>query len=156
MALPAQNIWLSRFFTFAIGTVAAASGAFWALKFSGVVNTKPSVSVDSQQQVASDVVSVARALGAADPAGASANATTQASSRFVLTGVLANPKSAGAALIAVDGKPARPFTVGATVGSDWVLRTLEPRRAILTAGNTDMVLELPALPGLLMVPVLNP
>ena len=156
MALPAQNIWFSRLITFAIGAVAAASGAFWALKFSSVAKTKPSVSIEAQLPLDANFISVARALGAVDPDGASANSTAQASSRFVLTGVLANPKSAGAALIAVDGKPAKPFTIGATVSSEWVLRSVQMRRAVLTAGSTDMILDLPALPNSLIAPPSTP
>lgn len=155
MALSAQNLWFSRSITFAIGAVAAASAAFWALKFNAVANTKPSVSVDAQQPVVADIVSVARALGAVDPSGASANASAQASSRFSLIGVLANPKSAGAALIAVDGKPAKPFSMGETVASDWVLRTVNLRSVVLTAGSTDMTLELPPLPNSLIVPAIT-
>ena len=156
MALPAQILWFSRLVTFAIGAVAAGSGAFWALKFTGVANTKPSVSVDAQQPSIADVVAVARALGAVDPTAASSQSSAMASSRFVLAGVLANPSRVGAALISVDGKPAKPFTVGTTVGSDWVLRSVQPRRAVLTAGQTDMVLDLPALTGVLTTPVAKP
>ena len=156
MALPAQILWLTRFVTFAIGAVAAGSGAFWAIKFSGVANTKPSVSVDAQQAVVANSIAVARALGALDPTAGSSNSTAMASSRFVLTGVFANPRSIGAALISVDGKPAKPFTVGATVGADWVLRSVQPRRAVLTAGQTDMVLDLPALAGALTTPAKTP
>jgi general secretion pathway protein C len=152
MALSAQNLWFSRSITFAIGAVAAASAAFWAFKFNGVANTKPSVSVDAQQPVVADVVSVARALGAVDPGAASANATSQASSRFSLIGVLAKPKSSGAALIAVDGKPAKPYSIGETVASEWVLRSVNLRSVVLAAGATDMTLELPPLPSSLIVP----
>ena len=61
MALPAQNIWFSRLITFAIGAVAAASGAFWALKFSSVAKTKPSVSIEAQLPVDTNFISVASA-----------------------------------------------------------------------------------------------
>ena len=156
MALPAQILWFSRLVTFAIGAVAAGSGAFWALKFSGVANTKPSVSVDVQQPIVADAVAVARSLGGVDPAAATSTSSALSSSRFVLAGVLANPQRIGAALIAVDGKPAKPFMVGANVGSDWVLRSVQPRRAVLSAGATDMVLDLPALAGALTAPAIKP
>jgi general secretion pathway protein C len=155
MALTAQNLWFSRSITFAIGAVAAASAAFWVFKFKGVANTKPMVSVDAQQSVIAEPASVSRALGGADPAGTSSNAMVQASSRFSLIGVLANPQSAGAALIAVDGKPAKPFTVGAKVASDWVIRSVQQRSVVLTLGTTDMTLELPPLPNSLIVPTVT-
>jgi general secretion pathway protein C len=156
MALPAQILWFSRFVTFAIGAVAAGSGVFWALKFSGVANTKPSVSVDSKPPVVANTIAVARALGGVDPAAATSSTSALSASRFVLAGVMANPQRAGAALIAVDGKPAKPFMVGATVGSDWVLRSVQPRRAVLSTGSTDMVLDLPALAGALTAPAIKP
>ena len=51
--------------------------------------------------------------------------------RFVLSGVIASRVGQGAALIAVDGKPARPFTVGAMLSPGYVLVSLAPREAML-------------------------
>ena len=52
----------------------------------------------------------------------------------------------GAALISLDGKPARPFRVGAQVDSGLVLQSLGPRQASLGAsvdGPTTVRLEMP-------------
>ena len=68
-------------------------------------------------------------------------------SRFQLQGVLAGGPDAGAALIAVDGKPAKPYRVGAVVADGWVLQSAQGRRVNLGAsmnGPQTLVLELPA------------
>ena len=156
MALSAQNFWLSRSTTFAIGAVAAASALFWALKFMSVSKNMPTVSVDAQQTVVADSMAVARSLGAADPTTTSANANAMASSRFVLAGIVGHTGKTGAALIAVDGKSARPFPVGSNVTSEWILRSVQPRRAVLASGPTEMVIEMPALPGALIAGITAP
>jgi general secretion pathway protein C len=70
------------------------------------------------------------------------------SSRFSLVGVVARPSHSGAALISVDGKPAKPFRVGAAVEPGLLLLSVEPRRAALgptVGGPPAFVLELPPL-----------
>ena len=57
-------------------------------------------------------------------------ATPEAASRFVLLGVVADTDGQGAALIAVDGKPPRPFRVGAKVADGYVLHSVSARAAI--------------------------
>ena len=51
--------------------------------------------------------------------------------RFVLSGVIASRVGQGAALIAVDGKPAQPFTVGSALAPGYVLVSVAPREAML-------------------------
>ena len=54
----------------------------------------------------------------------------------------------GAALIAIDGKPARPYRVGGVLEEGLVLQAVEGRRAVLAAsaeGPALLTLELPAL-----------
>jgi general secretion pathway protein C len=86
-----------------------------------------------------DTALVAKALGASGPLAApDAPAPVLASSRFVLVGVVASGAQ-GAALIAVDGKPAKPFAVGATVGDDFVLQSVQPRQAVLGIGAVGSV-----------------
>ena len=51
--------------------------------------------------------------------------------RFGLLGVVASGESSGVALIAIDGKPARPYRVGAEVADGWVVEKLAPRSAVL-------------------------
>jgi len=54
----------------------------------------------------------------------------------------------GVALIAVDGKPAKPYAVGARLDSDLVLQSVGLRTASLgpAQGGRSVVLELPRLP----------
>jgi len=71
---------------------------------------------------------LARALGASPSA---ASPPAGAANRFVLLGVVAGPSGRGAALISVDGKPARPFRPGEVVEGGMVLQSVLARRATL-------------------------
>lgn len=156
MALSLRIVWLSRLITFGLAAVAAASAVFWALQWSGAVAVTPVVAVEGLSPVTTDTTAVVRALGGAGSASLSssgASSTALASSRFALTGVVASNSQHGAALIALDGKPAKPYAVGARVGEDWVLQAVQPRRAVLVpvgaadapsvGRDTAVVLELP-------------
>jgi general secretion pathway protein C len=80
---------------------------------------------------------------------AAAPAAPALSSRFNLLGVVAGPgRAGGAALIAVDGKAAKPFRVGTPIDDTLVLQSVEGRRAVLAAadsGQPVLTLELPPL-----------
>jgi general secretion pathway protein C len=68
------------------------------------------------------------------------------SSRFHLLGVVADAGGHGAALIAVDGKPPKPYRVGAPIDQDLVLQSVGPRRATIApsmTGPASVTLELP-------------
>ena len=86
---------------------------------------------------------------------AAAQQAPEAPSRFRLIGVMAPRAPAeqaepgsGIALIAVDGKPAKPYPVGARLDSDLVLQSVGLRTASLgpAQGARSVLLELPALP----------
>ena len=91
---------------------------------------------------------LARVLGAL-PLAAQAAPAVQLSSRFALIGVLSGRASGGgAALIAVDGKPAKPFRVGATVDEGLVVQALGPRQAQLgpaVGEPATLTLDMPLL-----------
>jgi general secretion pathway protein C len=94
---------------------------------------------------------VAKALGAVTKPVADVTAPVLASSRFVLVGVVAHG-ARGAALIAVDGKLAKPYAVGATVGDDFVLKSVQSRQAVLrsaatstTQGGSELTLAMPVI-----------
>jgi general secretion pathway protein C len=61
--------------------------------------------------------------------------------------VVANRSQKGAALIAVDGKPPKPYRVGAPVDEGIVLQSVESRRAVLAGpdGAPVLTLDLPPL-----------
>ena len=67
---------------------------------------------------------------------------------IALVGVVAGRSRGGAALISVDGKPARPFRVGSAIDEGLWLSSVEGRRAVIAAtaaGPALLTLELPAL-----------
>lgn len=95
--------------------------------------------------VAADSDAVARLLGVL-PASSAAPVAPEAASRFALSGVVADPSRQGAALIAIDGKPPRPFRVGSKVGDNYVLQSVGLRSATLGAqvdGPAAFTLQLP-------------
>lgn len=143
MVTNSHSIWGVRLGTLGIWALAAASLAYWGLRLS-VHAPALVVPVAAPAAPAPDAQALARLLGAVP---AQAPVAASASSRFALVGVLAGRTSGGgAALIAVDGKPARPFRVGVTVEAGLVLQSLEPRQARLGAsvdGPATLTLEMP-------------
>ena len=139
--------------TFVVAALAAASAAYWGLRLVGTGDTGGLVQTTGMPAAqAVDSQAVARALGGAVAADAAALAppvvAAAASSRFALLGVVADSASSGAALISIDGKPARPFRVGATVDGSLVLQSVTARKAKLASGAAapvEVTLELPAL-----------
>jgi general secretion pathway protein C len=146
-SLPSR--WTVRGATFALWLLAAGSSAVWGLKLS----TRPSgaavAPAAARAAAPVDPAAIARLLGAGASASAAAPVPTLAS-RFQLVGVVAGASSGGgAALIAVDGKPARPFRVGAAVEAGLVLQSVQGRRAVLAAAADAppaLTLELPPPP----------
>lgn len=101
--------------------------------------------------VALDAQALAGLLGAVPFAAAPAAPVAAVSSRFALVGVLSGRQSGGgAALIAIDGKPAKTFRVGAVVDEGLVLQALQPRQAQLGAsmgGPTTVTLAISLSPA---------
>jgi general secretion pathway protein C len=115
----------ARLTAFVIWAAVAASAVFWLLRLAASSPSAPAHTV------------------AVAPAPLS---------RFKLLGVAA-PRSGGdrtgVALIAVDGKPARGFRVGAPIDGEMVLQSVHPRGAALGARGApaQVTLELPPLPA---------
>lgn len=141
-----MNKYVLRIVTLVLAALVALSVSFWVLKMmQGASTTAAPATLAAATP--SDPKALARALGGG------ISPTTQAapalsSSNLILQGVIAHGTQRGAALIAVNGKPAKPFVVGAAVDADWVLQSLSTRSATLknaagTAG--ERVLELPPL-----------
>ncbi len=161
----AHPAWAARISTFVLAAAVAGSAVYWGLQWSAPTAGVPVLAVDTASAAPVDTAAVAQALGASGAeAPAGAVVPSLAASRFVLTGVVAGRSQQGAALIAVDGKPPKPFAVGARVADDWTLRSVQPRRAALVraraaeegtegatapsdAAHAELVLELPALPA---------
>ena len=145
-----QRMWLPRLAAFGLAALAAGSAVYWGLKWPGQANDASAASIAAPEAPAIDPQTLARALGGGLVAQTpqAAPAAGLAASRLTLVGVVATSKQAGTALISVDGKPARPYRVGAKVENDLVLLSVGTRRASLSAsanGPVSVVLELPLL-----------
>ena len=142
-----QNKWVLRGATFVLWALVAASAAIWTLRLNQppVITAAPVL----PPVAAIDPAAVGRLLGYV-PASAQAPASTPAlASRLVLTGVVAGRSGEGAALIAVDGQPPKPFRVGSAIEEGVVLKSVQGRSAVLAAGAEGpdlLTLELPPLP----------
>jgi general secretion pathway protein C len=138
--------WPAAVATAALWALAAASAVFWGLRWAAPPDIAAPPAA-TRSQIEPDPAAVAQALGSASNQPVVA-APPEAASRFALLGVVAGADRQGAALIAVDGKPARPFKVGATVADGFVLQSLTARSAALGAGGGEsaLVLQLPTRP----------
>jgi general secretion pathway protein C len=142
----------ARVTAFVVWALVAASAVFWLLR---LVSSSPSAPPHTVTVAAATTPrgDLARVLGAPpQPAGAApAPAEPALAARFKLLGVAAPRQggdSVGLALIAVDGKPARGYQVGATIDGPLVLQSVHARGAALGAPGApaQVTLELPALP----------
>lgn len=132
--------------SFALWALVAATAVYWGLKLT-TPGAVPDAAPLARTETMADPAAVARLLGAS-PTVAQATPVASLSSRFTLVGVVADSSHRGAALIAVDGRPARPFRVGTAVDESLVLQSVDARRAVLAAGADGpavLTLELPAL-----------
>jgi general secretion pathway protein C len=140
--------WTVRGVTFLLWAAAVASAVYWGLKLSSAGAQGSPIAASTRPVAPADPAAVARLLGhTAGPVAAGPSAPPLAS-RFNLLGVVADRAQHGAALIAVDGRPAKPFRVGSTVDEGLVLQSVQSRRATLGAslqGPAVVTLELPPL-----------
>jgi general secretion pathway protein C len=138
--------WPVRLTTLALWALAAASAAFWGLRLSTPASL-PAAPASPAAVAAPDVQAMARLLGV-QPSAAMASAQPAAGSRYALVGLLAGQDGAsGAALIAVAGRPAKPFRVGSTVDGDLVLQSLDAHAAKLGPAGAQATLTLSVSAG---------
>jgi len=128
--------------TLAIWAVAAGSALYWGMRASGVQNRAVPPVAGSMQGASVDTQAVARALGAIGPTTAPQAAAPDVLSRLALQGVVTHG-AGGAALIAVDDKPAKPFRVGAEVDSGWSVKSVSSRSVVLSSGTREASLDMP-------------
>jgi len=141
----------ARLSAFVIWALVAASAAFWGLRLA-VHAAPPPPHVVATADVLVAKGDLTRLLGARPVAAPATVAAPETSSRFRLLGIVAARAPAsheGVALIAIDGKPARAFPVGATVDGDLVLQSVSLRTAAIgpAQGRQTLVLEVPRLPA---------
>ena len=138
------NRWSVAGATFVLWGLVAASAVYWGMKL-GSGSRGTSVPAATRAPAPADPLAVGRLLGSS-PVVASAAPTPSLGSRFSLIGVVASQSHEGAALIAVDGKPPKPFRVGAAVDQGLVLQSVDARKANLGStmgGPTALTLEIP-------------
>lgn len=139
-----QSLWSARIATLALWGLAAASAVSWGLRFSTAPKA-PAAPLAGTALQASGTDAVARLLGAGDagPARPAVAAAPDAppppalASRLVLQGVVAGPEpgALGVAVISLDGRPARPYRVGARIDDGLVLQAVHPRSATIGASR---------------------
>ena len=145
---------LARISAFIIWALVAATAVFWGLRLFVHAPAAPSyaVAVGESDATRGDL---SRLLGAAPVAQVALASAPPESSRFRLLGIVA-PKNGsadaarapyGVALIAVDGKMPKAYTVGARVDGDLVLQAVSLRTVSIAAGQgaAPITLELPSL-----------
>lgn len=132
--------------TLGVAALVAASGVYWVLQWPDA-SVSPAAPVLLATATSSDPAGLARLLGGASLA-ASAAPAAGASSRYVLQGVVAGGALGGAAVISVDGKPARSYVVGRPLDESLILQSVAPRRAVLATsvdGPASLTLDMKPL-----------
>ncbi len=146
-----RNFWIVRLATFLLWACAAASAGFWVLQSMNASANDASnasakvLTTTSAAPEPSLTPQVARALGAKNPISpTAASALTAMQARFQLQGVLSVGNKNGAALISVDGKPAKPYRVGSAIDGGLEVTSVKAREASLGSnGVAAFTLELP-------------
>lgn len=135
---------LIRGMTFLVWCAVAASSVYWGLKLAAPNQASVAALPPSLPTPDADVNAVARVLGASRVS----SSTTLMDARLVLVGVLASQSQLGTALIAVEGKPPKPYRVDSVVEEGWVVQSVQPRSVTLRSNRNKSevkVLEMPAL-----------
>jgi general secretion pathway protein C len=149
-----RPLW-NRFATFLVWLLAAGCAVYWALQFvrGPATPLSAAVAAPNSNVGAVDAQALARGLGGGQaPAPSAAQAAAPSpiqASRFVLSGVVVQKSSQqGVALIAVDGKPPRPFRVGSALADGVMLHSVSAGKAMLATSPDaapGLTLELPQL-----------
>lgn len=136
--------------TLAVWALAAGSALYWGLRLRPGADGRADVAVAAAPATPPvDVVAVARTLGVVEP-GAAAPAPAAAAgpsllTRLQLRGVVTHG-GGGAALIAIDGKPPKPYAVGAVLEGDWAVRSVTPHSVVIAAGGAQTAtLQMPPM-----------
>jgi general secretion pathway protein C len=140
----------SRAAAFVLWALVAATAVFWLLSLTAQGTSVPHAVLADPQNLPLRA-ELSRVLGSTPTAAAPEVTPPELSSRFVLSGVMA-PKTKegnGLALIAVDGQPPRPYSLGTHLDSNWVLLAVGLRSASIgpAGGPPSLTLELPLLPA---------
>ena len=130
------DTWIPRLVTLAVWALLAWSASFWVLQTTAMRTAFAPAAPVSPAPVAAEPLHVARVFGPAieaRPAEAVAAApAVDHSARFALQGVVAGRGKAGVALLSVEGRPPRPYRVGAKVDDAYTLQSVTAASATLT------------------------
>ena len=146
-----SSLWWQRGATFIVAALAAASATIWGLKLSAPASLVQTVAAAAPGLETPDAQAWVRLLGGEDEGASPAEdvvASDVSSGRFKLMGVVAGLSRHGYALIATDGKSAKPYRVGASVEDGLILKSVSPRSAELARtleAPAGLTLELPKL-----------
>jgi general secretion pathway protein C len=127
----ASSLFAARTLTVLIWACAVGSAVVWGLKWTRPLAVPVAIPASERAIAASDAQRMGRLLGAGPSPAVAAVAQPAETARFVLQGVVVSARGGGAALIATDGKPARPYRVGQPVTDGTWLMGVEPRAAML-------------------------
>lgn len=139
-----QNKWTLRLTTLVVWTLAAASLGFWGLRLSADASPAPLSAEIAPINL--DPLALARILGANSAQAVPTTPLASMASRFALLGVVAGAPKGGAALIAVDGKPARPYRVGSNLEDGLLVQSANGRQVVLSATMDGPALVTLAMP----------
>jgi general secretion pathway protein C len=139
-----SNSWTLRLFTLLIWLLVGLCAAYWAFKFA-TTKTIEATATPAAPTVVVDSKAIGRLLGATDNIAVKAM-NTPANTKFVLFGLANSAGGQGYALIALDGKPAKPYRVGSLVADDLVLKSISKTGVLLATSlkaPDGVTLELP-------------
>ena len=141
MKSPSFSRWWLVTATFTAAALAAASMAYWVLKWQAAATETSAPAAPLVNVPQADARAVARLLGGGQVTTLAETSPVPApsASQFKLLGVVAERGKGGYALIAIDDQPAKPYRVGSAVGETLFLHSVAARSAAL---STDM--QLPA------------
>ncbi|MCY7369933.1 MAG: general secretion pathway protein C [Polaromonas sp.] len=145
MATPSGHKLTRSSLTLLVWALAAASCVYWGLKISSGSGMPSALPVAAPAPPGVDPLLVSRLLGAVEQGPQS---QPVAASRFSLIGVLGGTAGGGAALIAIDGKPAQPFRAGSQIEEGVFLKSASARQVTLAAtpgGPATVTLSMPPL-----------
>jgi general secretion pathway protein C len=146
MQMTTSKPWMPRLAAFVLALLLAATVVFWVMRWPAR-ESRPALplAVARDELPAANATLMARLLGQGD-AVVDAVAPPSAASRFQLTGIIASGSGRGVALVAIDGKPPKPYHEGSKLEEGWMLQSVEPRRIALAPDAKAPVglrLELP-------------
>ena len=141
--------WRTRLVTFFLAAAAAASFAFWSLKWPMAARTDRVTTLEIAPATI-DSAKLAQLLGFSSNGTGAPAPMANAAARYKLIGLIAQGSQHGSALISVDGEPAKPVRVGELVTDGMLLQSVKGRSVTLApemTSNQGVTLEMPPVPG---------